>query len=101
MKKKVYKSIILTVILIFLGSGIAMAGDAEMEQLKQQIQQLTNRITELEEDKRPGRQVGNQKRRYKRRWTRLFLNSYCLPGFSRRSGRKCARGWKRKVRPKR
>ena len=33
--KKIGKSIVLAVILIFLGSGIAMAGDAEVEQLKQ------------------------------------------------------------------
>jgi len=50
--KKTGKSIALTVILIFLGSGIAMAGDAEMEQLKQQIQQLTKSMAELEQDKR-------------------------------------------------
>ena len=50
--KKIGKSIVLTVILIFLSSGIALAGDAEMEQLKQQIQQLTQRITELEQDKK-------------------------------------------------
>ena len=50
--KKTGKSIALTVILIFLGSGIAMAGDAEIEQLKQQIQQLTKSMAELEQDKR-------------------------------------------------
>ena len=50
--KKIGKSIVLAVILIFLGSGIAMAGDAEVEQLKQQVQQLTRSMAELEQDKR-------------------------------------------------
>ncbi len=52
MKKKVFKSIVLAVTLIFSGSGIAMAGDAEMEQLKQQVQQLTRSMAELEQDKK-------------------------------------------------